>query len=430
MFKKLFTTTALAAGVSLLATPAGAVSLLSGFGGASGFGEKISGFIGEEPIVTSQIDLPFLLNMNGQNYSQGWVNLGGSLSFSESNIWGHGSFPAYEYDPGPALAPLSTGSWVLDWDSTDLYLASPNSDTLVATWVTQLAWDDYRTNSFQLVLQNRADTGEGNFDFSFRYDRIEFPNLHDDMGEPQAGYDLGNGIDDNSNASFRNLAGYDENGDYVGSVFDLAASSNVSVSTPGLWNFTVRDGQIADGGAPHAPLMPDIALEEGWIFNFNVTEESLSLPVFVDPEIAIGYDYVINSGPDITAAWFADVGNSGDYTLLGWDGSDYTIGLGTIGAEEWFNFADGGVDRFAVRGIDAALSLDPTDPQAFVTGLQFADFGPVTLTMSPVTEDGNGGTITPSVPGIPEPSTWLMLIAGFGLVGAASRRRNRAQTTA
>jgi hypothetical protein len=26
--------------------------------------------------------------------------------------------------------------------------------------------------------------------------------------------------------------------------------------------------------------------------------------------------------------------------------------------------------------------------------------------------------------GIPEPASWAMLIAGFGLVGAASRRRN------
>lgn len=32
----------------------------------------------------------------------------------------------------------------------------------------------------------------------------------------------------------------------------------------------------------------------------------------------------------------------------------------------------------------------------------------------------DGGTI---IPGVPEPTTWAMLIAGFGLVGAAARRR-------
>jgi hypothetical protein len=38
---------------------------------------------------------------------------------------------------------------------------------------------------------------------------------------------------------------------------------------------------------------------------------------------------------------------------------------------------------------------------------------------------GPTGTV-PVVPGIPEPSTWLMLIAGFGCVGSAMRRRRRA----
>jgi hypothetical protein len=36
----------------------------------------------------------------------------------------------------------------------------------------------------------------------------------------------------------------------------------------------------------------------------------------------------------------------------------------------------------------------------------------------------------PSVGGVPEPATWAMLIAGFGLVGAVSRRRRSASVTA
>jgi hypothetical protein len=34
------------------------------------------------------------------------------------------------------------------------------------------------------------------------------------------------------------------------------------------------------------------------------------------------------------------------------------------------------------------------------------------------------------VNGVPEPSSWAMLIAGFGLVGAASRRRRGSATVA
>ena len=45
------------------------------------------------------------------------------------------------------------------------------------------------------------------------------------------------------------------------------------------------------------------------------------------------------------------------------------------------------------------------------------------------TGGGGGGTIIPPppppVPGVPEPSVWLMLIAGFGTIGAAMRRERR-----
>ena len=37
-----------------------------------------------------------------------------------------------------------------------------------------------------------------------------------------------------------------------------------------------------------------------------------------------------------------------------------------------------------------------------------------------------GGPVTPPVGGVPEPSTWAMLLTGFGLAGATLRRRNRA----
>jgi hypothetical protein len=35
---------------------------------------------------------------------------------------------------------------------------------------------------------------------------------------------------------------------------------------------------------------------------------------------------------------------------------------------------------------------------------------------------GPGGTV-PGTPGIPEPRTWVMMILGFGAIGAAWRRR-------
>lgn len=40
--------------------------------------------------------------------------------------------------------------------------------------------------------------------------------------------------------------------------------------------------------------------------------------------------------------------------------------------------------------------------------------------------DGSGGRGTLSIGGVPEPTTWALLIVGFGLTGAAMRRRSAA----
>lgn len=45
----------------------------------------------------------------------------------------------------------------------------------------------------------------------------------------------------------------------------------------------------------------------------------------------------------------------------------------------------------------------------------------VTLGKSVLTTDGSD--LPPVLPGVPEPSSWMMMIAGFGFIGAMARRR-------
>lgn len=53
----------------------------------------------------------------------------------------------------------------------------------------------------------------------------------------------------------------------------------------------------------------------------------------------------------------------------------------------------------------------------------YIDYVYATLTSSGATVRVVGPDVDPPAPGVPEPATWTMLIAGFGIVGAASRRR-------
>lgn len=65
---------------------------------------------------------------------------------------------------------------------------------------------------------------------------------------------------------------------------------------------------------------------------------------------------------------------------------------------------------------------------AVVGGFGNADFGAYTLA---ITGPGNiaFGTLTGG-PAVPEPASWAMMIAGFGLVGATARRRRLGARTA
>ena len=406
MLKKLFAQTAMAGALAMLPAAAGAIPLLDGFGGVAGYGDLIMNPNDDDS--SARFNLPFSLDFFGTLYDSAWLNNNGNLSFAG---------PLSSYTPRPF--PSSAGPMIAPyWGDVDtrgigsVYLASPNASTLVATWkdVGYFGSHTDKTNSFQLILTDRADTGAGNFDFSFRYEQLQWTTGDASSGvgglggtPAQAGYDAGNGVD------YFALPG-----SFTSSILNLANTSNVTGDTPGLWNFTVRNGALADGSTPGAPLMPEIFVDNGWQFSFPAAPD---VPVFIDPAIAIGYDYVVQTGPNISEAWFADIGNSVDYSLFGWDGLDYTVFLGSIGAEQWFNFGAGGVDRFAIRGIDSGIGLDPDDPTAFVTGLKFAEgFSNVTVTMTPL-------IVNDDVPAVPEPASWAMLILGFGLVGGMARRR-------
>jgi PEP-CTERM motif len=170
---------------------------------------------------------------------------------------------------------------------------------------------------------------------------------------------------------------------------------------------------IGDGSSADDPLLPqEIGPNGEFQFEFTATPNQV---VFIDPVIATGYDFEVQSGQLILSALFPELGDADGYDLFNLTDLVNPIATGVMGGST-FSFGTG-VSGFALRGIDPALSLDPTDVGAFVTGLTFDVSGPasIAMTQTPVTEFSAA---------VPEASTWAMMILGLGMLGGALRRRS------
>jgi hypothetical protein len=85
---------------------------------------------------------------------------------------------------------------------------------------------------------------------------------------------------------------------------------------------------------------------------------------------------------------------------------------------------------FDVKGPGSFLLKSDFENQTFDATADFATFGPLGSHRFGMSIDGNTIQIDNIVvdlgAAVPEPATWALMIAGFGMAGAAARRRNLA----
>jgi hypothetical protein len=168
--------------------------------------------------------------------------------------------------------------------------------------------------------------------------------------------------------------------------------------------------------APRSPNLPVIDLSGR--FDYNVTNILTGTTIFVDPPVAVGYDYAIGAGnPNFRTVVLPTGIGDGKYDIYGFDTSGHRFIL----AKDWlggdaFDFGTSGVDQFEVLGIELTANIDPSDTTAFVTGLSFVSSGDFTGSQTPITVDV----------GVPEPSAALLLAVGMlGLIGVRGARSQR-----
>jgi hypothetical protein len=137
------------------------------------------------------------------------------------------------------------------------------------------------------------------------------------------------------------------------------------------------------GDAPvFLPSVDTTNVDPQYLFDVTVVAGQT---VFIDPPVAIGYDYQVGSAdPHFESVLLPAVGdNLFDLYLWNPTASEYQFHM-TIGSNIKFDFPVGGVDRFRVLGIEPSAGLDPNNATAFVTGLTFVSSGQFTGTMTPI----------------------------------------------
>ncbi|MDT4332548.1 nidogen-like domain-containing protein [Methylomonas sp. MED-D] len=348
---------------------------------------------------SSMLNLPFAVNFYGNVFNNFYVNNNGNITFqSPLSEFTPSSFPISEQ---PMIAPY----WA-DVDTRcdgcgNVYVGAPNSNTTIVTWNNVGYYSEHadKTNNFQLVLRNQQN---GDFDVEFRYDRLEWTTGDASNGSnglggtpAQAGFDAGD------NVNYFTLPG-----SFTSDILDIANNTNVVNGDPGFWSFSIRNG-LTPGATPSNPLLP-VVVDGAFVFDFNVQPEQ---PIFIDPEVAVGYDYEVTSGPNIASVLLPTNLGDGIYDLYLWENTEYVFAAALTAGIEYF-FEPGGVSRFRILGIEVSAGLDPNNPQAFVTGLTFVGAGAVSLTQ------------TPLVSQVPLPASGLLMFSGLLAVGSMKLSRS------
>lgn len=386
-------------------------TLVQDIGGEQGFGNSI------ESDTWLEYQMPFRLNTSGMSYKDliewEWedVTLIDSFTISKSGSMWMGDSWGGEISM-LNVAPL-TGIADVNCDNCgNLYIGSPNANTLALTWH-EIASpiDATALNTFQVVLINRErETGNnGDFDIEYRYQDIGW-------------------LDNNSRSAINSRPMGRENqvtlleaGGTLEAAQILVNSSNVAQQ--GVWRFSVRDGILTSNAADleigdiNNPYMP-IVVDEEWAFNFEAEESEI---VFIDPDVAVGYDYYVDGGSNFAQVMLPTGFDDDMFEVWLFDGSDW-VSQGVVTAGTVYNFGVNGVSEFRITGIDALNMVDPTSPTAFVTGVSFVGGGIHELRQVPLTEfvDVNGPIVTVS-----EPPIALLALFSCAFMVFTRRKSNR-----
>jgi hypothetical protein len=206
-------------------------------------------------------------------------------------------------------------------------------------------------------------------------------------------------------------------------VSDLRNTSNPNTLANTLsLSRTFADFTLLPASAPNTVYLPavDTSDPSQTVYQFNQVPISTTQPTYIDPIVAIGYDYQIGmDDPNFASVALPTGIGDNSFQLYLWDNSQWVYSQDLTGGTP-FDFTSldpNGLDRFRILGIETSALLDPNSSTAFITGLTFMPGGSGTFS----------GTMTPITAETPIPATLPLFASGIGGLGYLTwRRRKRA----
>lgn len=174
--------------------------------------------------------------------------------------------------------------------------------------------------------------------------------------------------------------------DVPGSTFTVGEAINNAGQVSGLYT----DGATgATRGFIATPVSMPTGTTSGGAYVFSV-QVIPNVPIFIDPVVAVGYDYRIGKKNPRIATVRLPIGIGDSLYRLKVDGRRFTLAGGDLFDFRLNGFRNG-VEKFRVDCIEVDALLDPANPQAFPTELTFMAAGLFTGTQKPLTRDSEHG---------------------------------------
>lgn len=233
----------------VLLSQVNAIELIGDLGGSSGFGTvAMSGNDdGSSGIISLASSFPSGINFFGTTYNSLYINNNGNLTF-------RAGVGAYTPTPFPISSQPMIAAYWGDVDtrgsapateppgSNKVYYSFALPGKLVVTWfnVGYYSGAVNKLNSFQIIITDRPDTGLGNADVEFRYNRLEWTTGSASGGSnglggtpAQIGFDAGD---------LKNFFAHPDS--RTAKILEAINTTNIGV--PGIWRFDLRAGTVVE----------------------------------------------------------------------------------------------------------------------------------------------------------------------------------------